>query len=297
MATLSEQVGIYVDKLALQYRLKAKARATVAILAKQLIGDDLASQVQSAFAIDAAVGVQLDVLGAYVGVPRASGTAAAVGYFGFWDIASTLDPALYQGTWDPATDAPTIPAAAGGNAGWWYAIQNPGTSATPIAESFLAGDVIASDGADWAKVTTYNGNGFTAIANLATNANGIFYRTSFSGELNTNLTDAQYRTIIKLKAILNSDPATLYSIVNALNTFFPGQIAVVDGLDMTLSYFVNSSVPLDVDLLSRFLPKPMGVGINVSIVSPSPSGGEDITTEDGFTITTEDGRSITTEGT
>jgi hypothetical protein len=296
MATLQEQVQVYVDKLALQYRLKAKARATVAILAKQLIGDDLATQVQAAFAIDTAVGVQLDALGKYVGVARNVGTSSPVGYFGFWDIASTLDPDLYQGVWDPATNTPELPPAAG-NAGKWYAVQNPGTSAVPIAETFLAGDSIASDGATWAKTTAYNGNGLTAIANLATNANGIWYRTSFSGELNTNLTDAQYRTVIKLRAILNSDPATLYSIVNALNLFFPGLISVIDGLDMTLSYFVNSSVPLDVELLRQFLPKPMGVGINVTIVSPLPSGGGDITTEDGFTITTEDGRAITTEGT
>lgn len=297
MATTQEQIDVYVDKLVLQYRLQTKARATMGLLVGNVVADQLGNQILNAFTIDTAVGTQLDTLGKYVGVPRASGTAAPVGYFGFWDIAATLDPALYQGTWDPTLDSPTLPAAAGGNAGWWYAIQNPGTSATPIADSFLAGNAIVSDGSDWAKVTTYNGNGFTATANLATNANGIWYRTSFAGELNTSLTDAQYRTIIKLKAILNSDPGTLYSIVNALYLFFPGLITVVDGLDMTLSYFVNSSVPLDVDLLSRFLPKPMGVGINVTIVSPTPGSGEDITTEDGFTITTESGEDITTEGT
>jgi hypothetical protein len=297
MSTLAEKVAVYVDKLVLQYRLQLRARATVAIFAKQLLADDLASQIQAAFTIDTAVGEQLDVLGKYVGIARNIGTATPVGYFGFWNIASTLDPTKYQGVWNPALDDPALPAAAGGNAGWWYAIENPGTSATPIAATFLAGDVIASDGAAWAKVTTDNANGFTATANPATNANGIWYRTSFSGALNTNLTDAQYRTVIKLKAILNSDPATLYSIVQALWAFFPNQISVVDGLDMTLSYFVNSAVPLDVGLLRQFLPKPMGVGIAVSIVSPIPGVGDEITTEDGFSLTTEDGSSIiSTEG-
>lgn len=296
MATLQEKVGVYVDKLVLQYRLQPKARATVAILAKQLIGDDLASQVQAAFSVEAAVGAQLDLLGEYVGVARNVGTPTPVGYFGLWNAASARDPALYQGVWDPALDDPALPAAAGGNAGWWYAIQNPGTSATPIAEAFLAGDVIFSDGAVWAKSTADNANGFTATGNLATNANSIFYRTSFAGALNTNLTDAQYRTIIKLKALLNSDPGTTASITGALYAFFPGLITVVDGQDMTLSYFVNSAVPLDADLLRRFLPKPMGVGINVTIVSPLPPGGDGITTEGGFSLTTEGGEVITTEG-
>lgn len=295
--TLAEKVAVYVDKLVLQYRLQPKARATIAIFAKQAMADDLASQVQAAFSIDTAVGQQLDVLGKYVGVSRNVGTSTPVGYFGFWDTAATLDPTLYQGVWDPAANDPALPAAGGGNAGWWYAVQNPGTSATPIVASFLAGDVVTSDGSAWAKNTTYNANGFCATANPATNANGVWYRTSFSGALNTDLTDAQYRTVVKLKAILNSDPGTLASIVNALWAFFPGQISVVDGLDMTLSYFVNSSVPLDAGLLRQFLPKPMGVGINVSIVSPLPGVGDPITTEDGFSLTTEDGSSIiTTEG-
>lgn len=297
MSTLAEKVAVYVDKLVLQYRTKVKARATIAILGKVIMGDDLASAVQAGFSIDTAVGVQLDVIGKYVGVARDIGTATPVGYFGFWDEAATLAPALYQGTWDPAADDPALPAAAGGNTGWWYAVQNPGTSATPIVESFLAGDVIFSNGAVWAKSTAYNANGFSATADLAANANAIFYRTSFAGALNTDLTDAQYRNVIKLKAILNSDPATLSSISAALFAFFPNLIVVVDGRDMTLTYFVNSSVPLDVNLLSRFLPKPMGVGINVSIVSPPPAGGAPLTTEGGSILTTEDGGTITTEGT
>ena len=47
--------------------------------------------------------------------------------------------------------------------------------------------------------------------------------------------------------------------------------------------------------LTRF--NPMGVGITVTIISPTPGGQETITTEAGEAITTEDAFTIKTETT
>lgn len=295
--TLAEKVGYYVDLLVIQYRTKAKARQTMAILLKQVMADDVAAQLQAAFDLETAVGAQLDILGKYAGVSRNIGASSTPGLFSFWQSASTLDPALYQGTWTPDSDTPAIPAAGGGNAGWWYVADSDGTSTSPIAETFKCGDIIFSDGAVWAKNTTDNGNGLTVYADPAVNANGVFWTYAAASRAFSALTDESYRTVIKLKIILNSSDGTLASIVAALWQFFPNLIFLTDNTDMTLSYQVVSTVPLSVDLLKTFLPKPMGVGISVTIINPVPGTSGELTTEDGLVITTEDGTPITTEST
>lgn len=293
--TIRELADYYVERLIAQYRTLPKARDTVAIVVKQALADDLATQVQNAFDVDSAVGAQLDVIGKYVGVPRNIGAPNSQGFFGLWSYGSTLDPTLFQSAWEPASDSPTIPAAAGGNAGWWYVASAAGTSATPIVADWLPGDVIVSDGSAWAKQTSDNGNGLTTYADLASNMNGIFYSYSTTGRTTTDLTDESYRTVIKLKIILNTNDGTLASIVGLLKTFFPSLVFCQDGANMTMTYLVVSSVPLAKSILETYLPKPMGVGITVIIISPAPSGGDRLTTEDGFTLTTEDGSPLTTE--
>ncbi len=294
-STVAAQVGYYVERLALQYRDKSRARETVAIAAKQILADDLAGQLQQAFNVDTAVGAQLDVIGIIVGVSRNIGSSTPPPLFSLWTYASALDPAKYQGTWDPASDTPTIPAASGGNTGFWYVASATGTSTTPIAESFRAGDIIVSDGSAWAKQTTDCGNGLTTYSDPAVNLNGQFWSYAAASRAYTNLTDASYRTVIKLKIILNSNDGTLSAIMAALWTFFPNLIFLTDNADMTLSYRVVSTVPLSLDVLEQFLPKPMGVGINVTIISPVPGDSGRLTTEGGDIITTEDGTPISLE--
>lgn len=295
--TLREIADYYVDRLILQYRDRPKARATVAIAVKQALGDYLAGSLVTCFDVDAAVGAQLDAIGLYVGVPRNIGTALAQGYFGLWTYASALDPAEYQGTWDPASDSPTLPdPTTVPNA--WYVASAAGTSTSPyVADDFLAGDVVFSDGATWAKRTADNGNGLTTYNDPASNAAGIFYSYSTAARSATALTDASFRTVLKLRIILNSNDGTLGTIVALLKQFFGPAITVIDNKDMTMSYTVYSTVPLSRDLLLAYLPKPMGVGISVTIVSPSPGGGDSLVTEGGDTLVTEGGDTITTEPT
>ena len=60
----------YANLLILQYRAKPKAYATSQYLALQAIVNQIPLDVQAAFGLDSAVGVQLDTIGKYVGVKR-----------------------------------------------------------------------------------------------------------------------------------------------------------------------------------------------------------------------------------
>lgn len=68
--TNDELKQYYANLLILQYLSKPKARAQVEVTVEPLVMNQLPIQVQNAFQIGLAEGVQLDVLGKYVGVSR-----------------------------------------------------------------------------------------------------------------------------------------------------------------------------------------------------------------------------------
>lgn len=74
MASTDDIVEYYKNLLIIQYSRKTKARATIDALVRPVVMDQIPIQVQDAFNIDTAVGVQLDVLGKYTGVSRFSRT-------------------------------------------------------------------------------------------------------------------------------------------------------------------------------------------------------------------------------
>lgn len=74
--TNDELSSYYANLLILQYVGKPKAFAMVKALADVVIMNQLPNQVQDAFDIETAVGVQLDVLGKYVGANRMGYTAS-----------------------------------------------------------------------------------------------------------------------------------------------------------------------------------------------------------------------------
>lgn len=296
--SLASLTAYYSSLLAYQYRGLANADRQVQLWASQMIGENLAASLLTCFDIDLAVGTQLDTLGKYVGVSRNIGAPLVRPYFGLWEYdEAVLLQANYQGTWNPTTNTPTLTSSSAGR--WWVA-SNAGTSTSPVAATFACGDVLyCSGGTTFVRYVTNtpNGNGLTTYADPAVNANGIFYQYEFSTGQNTDLSDAQYRTVIKLKAVLNASDGTLSSIMAYLHQFFPEQIWLVDTKDMNLAYTVLSTVALSPELLAIYLPRPMGVGISVTIISPTPGGGDTLTTEAGFTLTTEDGTTLITEST
>lgn len=106
-----------------------------------------------------------------------------------------------------------------------------------------------------------NENGFVLYESLAVNAEGIWYEYNFSNQSTTQLTDFQYRQLMKLKISTNGTENTMDAIQRQIADFFPGQLQVRDNLDMTLTYFFGSSFQLPLSVLEAYLPRPMGVGV------------------------------------
>ena len=69
-ATLQSLVSYYTNLLIVQYHNKPKATATIALMANLLFANMALLQVRDAFDWQTATGVQLDIIGAWVGVDR-----------------------------------------------------------------------------------------------------------------------------------------------------------------------------------------------------------------------------------
>ena len=68
--TLQQLIDYYTGLLAIQYNDQPKAIATIDLLVKKAVFDQLPNQLLNAFDLETAVGVQLDAIGKYVGVVR-----------------------------------------------------------------------------------------------------------------------------------------------------------------------------------------------------------------------------------
>lgn len=110
-----------------------------------------------------------------------------------------------------------------------------------------------------------NPNGFTDYAG-GINLTGLFYDYTYFGTRNTALSDTAYRFMLNMKIILNSSDSTLFSIQAFLLLLFGGTVTVVDNRDMTLTYTVSVNAPVSPTVLQPYLPKPMGVGINLEVL-------------------------------
>lgn len=120
---------------------------------------------------------------------------------------------------------------------------------------------------------TIRPNGFQEALDASVNAQAVWYDSSFLGTNNTALNDLAYRFVIQLQIILNSSNGTLASIQAYLHMFLPGVVSLVDNADMTLTYTVTNRIPIAPNVLKRFLPKPMGVGMIFLVLEadyPSP---------------------------
>lgn len=74
-------IDYYMNLLIIQYHEKPKAKATIQAYVKALLADGLMLDVDTAFNLDTAVGVQLDTIGKYVGVDRFYSVTDPVDYF------------------------------------------------------------------------------------------------------------------------------------------------------------------------------------------------------------------------
>jgi len=87
---LESTIDYYTNLLIIQYNQLEKARATVALNVRTLLSDNIASEVQDGYNLDTAVGVQLDVLGKYIGLDRFYSSINELGDFSGMTSYDTL---------------------------------------------------------------------------------------------------------------------------------------------------------------------------------------------------------------
>jgi hypothetical protein len=87
--TVQQLIDYYVNLLIIQYHNKPKAQATIAAVVQELLASGVFFDVRDGFSVDTAVGVQLDIIGKYVGVDRFYKTQDITGiHFGYSDAYS-----------------------------------------------------------------------------------------------------------------------------------------------------------------------------------------------------------------
>ena len=111
--------------------------------------------------------------------------------------------------------------------------------------------------------TTTPSIGFQRYAG-GVNITGIFNRYAYGPQPNTALPDPAYRTLLHLKIIDNMSDGTLGSIYSQIYAIFGSLIEIIDTKNMSVTYNVSNTVPLQTSILQAYLPKPMGVGIVVN---------------------------------
>lgn len=79
-----------------------------------------------------------------------------------------------------------------------------------------------------------------------------------------SLSDDDFRTLIKLKILLNNSNFSDKSIDDDLFAIFSGNLYAIDNLNMSMEYFTSAdfSLIVKVALAKNLLPAPMGVRIN-----------------------------------
>lgn len=93
---------------------------------------------------------------------------------------------------------------------------------------------------------------------------------TFTGPI--QLTDADYRFLIKMKIVQNNSGSSLYDIQSLLFTFFQNHILAFDYKNMHMSYFIDalyvSMTIAEVLIRQDLLPRPMAVGIDSVVYVP-----------------------------
>lgn len=95
MANITPVLDYYKNLLIIQYHEKDKAKATIEALVSAVLANGIVLDVDTGFNIDTAVGVQLDIIGKYVGVDRFYNVTDPVDYFAVTPYAES-SPETHQ---------------------------------------------------------------------------------------------------------------------------------------------------------------------------------------------------------
>lgn len=92
MANVDDIVSYYADLLIIQYHNKPKAKAMIELFAREVLASGIMFDVRDGYDLETAVGVQLDVIGKYVGVDRFYTGQVLDNYFSFIDYDEVTSP-------------------------------------------------------------------------------------------------------------------------------------------------------------------------------------------------------------
>ncbi len=128
-------------------------------------------------------------------------------------INGLIGGSMYKGTWDAATNTPTITSGVG-TTGWYYIVSVPGTTNIDGITDWNLGDWIIFDGTAWQQVDNTDAvvsvNGYTGAVNLVSS-------DVPEGLTNLYYTPARARTAISLTTTGTSGAATYDNITGVLN--------------------------------------------------------------------------------
>lgn len=91
--TVEDLIDYYVNLLIIQYSSLPNATAMITLCISEMLANGIAFDVQEAYNLNTAVGVQLDVLGKYAGIDRFYQGQDLSGYFAFTNYSESVIPA------------------------------------------------------------------------------------------------------------------------------------------------------------------------------------------------------------
>lgn len=89
--TVNDLISYYANLLIIQYHSLPKARGTIAACVEEILANGILFDIRDGYNVDTAVGVQLDVIGKYVGVDRFFTISDPIDYFALTDYTE-VDP-------------------------------------------------------------------------------------------------------------------------------------------------------------------------------------------------------------
>lgn len=263
--TTQEIIDYYANLLVLQYLGKPKAYATIQTSVTGVVMDQLPTQVQDAFNLNATVQTI-----EFSDVPAS----------GLFDIGyGTKNTVGFQ--WNSTTAFIQL-----------WLNQAFGTNTVSVSGSLASQTLTFTFGLTTAPLfisvpanSLKNAGAVAITATVSTNlAQGVqldvlgkyagVSRSGIGSSGPITLDDADFIKLIQMAAITNAAGSSLATIVSFLVQYFPNEVFVFDYAltsPMSMSYFINSSIGSQ-ELVQLFiseglLPKPMGVSLSV-IIAP-----------------------------
>jgi len=232
MASNTDIIQSYVDLLILQYKGMPKAEATIQAFLKTLCIFELIDGIEDGYDIETAEGVQLDILGKYIGVSRIiTGISFTRKYFGFMGYG----------------DNPSLCSFAG--------FMGYGELSDNIL-TFSNGDHFSfSDGKEFGII---NNVGYSEIP---PDVQMLGYGDN-KGSILT-LIDSEYRTLLRFRILMNYSNCSMKDIDDFLFKYYGNDIYITDNFNRTITYtFPTQSTRLSAILkFTDCLPRSAGTEI------------------------------------